>query len=209
MSPDPNPAFAPPHIDPSLPSVLLIGDSISIGYMLPTRAKLAGKANVFRPAINCGPTIRAPEHLDDWISGGPWAVIHYNFGLHDLKHMNAAGDMVSPDVGHYQVPIEQYEENLGSITDRLAATGAVLIWASTTPVPEGATGRIKSDAARYNEAAKRVADGRGVRINDLYTFALDRLDTIQRPANVHFTEGGSEALAERVAQAILDALPST
>ena len=206
MSPEPA-AFAPPEVDPSLPNVLLIGDSISMGYTLPTRERLSGVANVYRPAINCGPTIRAPEYLDDWILGGPWAVIHYNFGLHDLKHMDGDGQMVSPDTGSYQVPIVDYEQNLAAITERLAATGAVLIWATTTPVPKGATGRIKGDAARYNVAAKRVADARNTRINDLYTFALNRLDQIQQPANVHFTDAGSEALAERVVKAITDALP--
>src|SRR5512137_2492523 len=43
------PAFAPVSDDPKLPRVLLIGDSISIGYTLPVRKLLAGKANVHRP----------------------------------------------------------------------------------------------------------------------------------------------------------------
>ena len=61
----PNPAFAPPkNIDPKLPNVLLIGDSISIGYMVPAREKLAGVANVFRPNTNCGPTTRGLESLE-------------------------------------------------------------------------------------------------------------------------------------------------
>jgi acyl-CoA thioesterase-1 len=46
----------------------------------------------------------------------------------------------------------------------------------------------------------------GVIINDLYSFALPRLDEIQRPKNVHFTEAGSELLAEQVAKSILKAL---
>ncbi|MBI3466840.1 MAG: exo-alpha-sialidase [Planctomycetes bacterium] len=37
-------------------------------------------------------------------------------------------------------------------------------------------------------------------------FALGRLEKIQRPANVHFTESGSEVLAEQVAASILAAL---
>lgn len=38
--------------DPDLPRVLLIGDSISIGYTKPTRQLLAGKANVHRVPSN-------------------------------------------------------------------------------------------------------------------------------------------------------------
>ena len=40
----PNPAYAEITDDPALPRVLLIGDSISIGYTLPTRELLEGKA---------------------------------------------------------------------------------------------------------------------------------------------------------------------
>ena len=54
----PNPAYAAVKDDPTLPRVLLIGDSISIGYTVPTREKLKGKANVHRPGTNCGPTTR-------------------------------------------------------------------------------------------------------------------------------------------------------
>ena len=49
-------------------------------------------------------------------------------------------------------------------------------------------------------------DENGIRIDDLYTFALPRLGEIQRPANVHFTPQGSKVLAEQVAGSMLDAL---
>ncbi len=101
---DKNPAFAKVADDPALPRVLLIGDSISIGYTLPTRDALKGKANVHRPPANCGPTPRGVEHLDAWLGDGKWNVIHFNFGLHDLKYVNDAGRNTSPDKGRPQVP---------------------------------------------------------------------------------------------------------
>jgi len=42
----PSPAFAKIEDEPGLPRVLIIGDSISIGYTLDVRALLKGKANV-------------------------------------------------------------------------------------------------------------------------------------------------------------------
>ncbi len=60
----PPPAYAKAKEDPALPRVLLIGDSISIGYTIPVREALAGKANVQRPATNCGPTISGLKGLD-------------------------------------------------------------------------------------------------------------------------------------------------
>ena len=41
-----------------LPHVLIVGDSISIGYTLPTRELLKGKVNLHRIPTNGGPTIQ-------------------------------------------------------------------------------------------------------------------------------------------------------
>jgi acyl-CoA thioesterase-1 len=54
--PAPNPSLAPVDDVAGLRRVLLIGDSVSIGYTLPTRELLKGKANVHRPSTNCSST---------------------------------------------------------------------------------------------------------------------------------------------------------
>jgi len=202
----PNPVYAPITDDAALPRVLLIGDSISIGYTLPTRAALAGKANVHRPPTNCGPTTRGLDQIDTWLGEKKWDVIHFNWGLHDLKYMNAKGGLTTPDKGKQQVPPDQYEKNLEALVARMKKTGAALVWCSTTPVPEGSSGRIKGDAAKYNAIAAKVMAKHGIAIDDLYAFALPRLKKIQRPANVHFTPDGSKALAGQVATSVLEAL---
>lgn len=191
---------------PGLPRVLLIGDSISMGYTVPVRKLLEGKANVHHPPMNCGPTTSGLKHLDAWLGEKPWDVIHFNFGLHDLKYMDENGRLTAVQTGSQQVPVEAYRRNLERIVERLAKTGAVLMWASTTPVPEGARGRIPRDAARYNAVAAEVMAKHKIAINDLYDFSNPRLEKIQRPKNVHFTPEGSKALAEQVASHVLKAL---
>ena len=194
----PNPAYAAVKDDESLPRVLLIGDSISIGYTLETRLLLAGKANLHRIPENGGPTIRGLEKLSGWLGDGDWDVIHFNWGLHDLKLMD----------GKHQVPIQDYEKNLRELVGRLRATGAKLIWATTTPVPAGELSppRRPGDVIAYNKVAGKIMDEGGIGVDDLYAFALPRLAEIQRPANVHFTEAGSAALAGEVAARILKVL---
>ncbi len=184
---------------PGLPRVLLIGDSISIGYTLPTRELLKGKANVHRIPANGGPTTRGLVQIDSWLGKAHWDVIHFNWGLHDLKFMPHGKRQVTPAA---------YEKNLDSLVRRLKQAGAKLIWRNTTPVPEGkvAPMRIPVDVVNYNAAAKRVMQKHGVSIHDLYTFALARLEKIQRPVNVHFTPEGSDALAGEVAGIILEVL---
>ena len=48
--------------------------------------------------------------------------------------------------------------------------------------------------------------GRGVPINDLYGFALQRLHEIQHPQDVHFSDAGSAVIGVRVAVVIKDML---
>ncbi len=183
-----------------LPRVLLIGDSISIGYTLFVREMLKGKANVHRIPTNGGPTPKGIEHIDSWLGKGQWDVIHFNWGLHDLKFMFD---------DQPQVDLAQYERNLARLVARMRQTGARLIWASTTPVPslKVSPKRIPDDVLRYNEAAARVMKRQGVAVNDLYSLAKKRLAEIQRPDNVHFTDAGSRVLAGQVAAAVLAALP--
>ncbi|MBM3499813.1 MAG: SGNH/GDSL hydrolase family protein [Armatimonadetes bacterium] len=195
----PDPSLAPVEDVAGLPRVLLLGDSISMGYTLPARELLAGKANVHRAPENCGPTSRGVQQIDAWLADGPWDVIHFNFGLHDLKR--------EAD-GRQQVPLEQYEANLKTLVGKLQATGAKLIWASTTPVPEGpvAPVRVPADVIAYNAVAAGIMAESGILVDDLYAFALPRLSELQTPVNVHFTPAGSRALAQQVARAIESAL---
>ena len=201
----PNP-LAPIEDVEGLPRVLVIGDSISIGYTLPARGALKGRANLHRPSANCGPTTRGLASLDDWLGDGDWDVIHFNWGLHDLKYMNDKGQLTAVGEGRQQVPLDQYEKNLDALVVRLKETGAKLIWRNTTPVPEGARGRVPEDVAKYNEAAARVMEKHGVPTHDLHAWCLPRLDKIQRKADVHFVPDGSEALGQEVAKVIIDAL---
>jgi acyl-CoA thioesterase-1 len=203
----PDPALAPIDDVPGLPRVLLIGDSISIGYTLPTRELLDGKANVHRIPTNGGPTTRGLEQLDRWLGDSRWDVIHFNFGLHDLKHADAKGTVVDVSQGPRQVELDAYRANLRAIVRRLKATGATLIWCTTTPVPPGAKGRVPGDEVAYNAAAAEVMKDEGVATNDLHAFAASRLAEIGKPADVHYTPSGSEVLATQVASRIEAALP--
>lgn len=204
------PAYAPIKEDPALPRVLLIGDSISIGYTLAVRELLQGEANVLRPATNCGPTSRGVESLDSWLGEGKWDVIHFNFGLHDLVYYSADGkERAEPKVAgaRHQVPSEQYERNLRTMVARLQKTNAKLIWCSTTPIPEGSNGRVADESVEYNAIALKVMQEHGIAVDDLHAFALPKLADIQLPKNVHFTDSGSRVLAGQVAASIRSALP--
>lgn len=194
-----DPAMEPITDQPGLPRVLLIGDSISIGYTVPVRELLKGKANVHRILENGGPTTNGTAKLAKWLGTAKWDVIHFNWGLHDLKSM---------EDGKAQVSLADYEKNLREIVKQLKATNAKLIWCATTPVPDAKLNppRKDSDVQAYNAVAKKVMDEHKIPTNDLYAHTLPKLAEVQRPANVHFSTAGSEFLAKKVAKSIEEAL---
>ena len=186
---------------PNLPRVLLIGDSISIGYTLPVRQLLQGKANVHRILTNGGPTKNIEPNLTKWLGTEHWDVIHFNFGLHDLKHLENDQRQVTP---------EEYEKNLRQLVSRLKTTGAKLIWANTTPVPEGKISptRIPADVTLYNQVALKVMQENGVVVDDLNAAITPKLKEYQIPLNVHVTPEGYKFLAAEVAKSIAAQLPA-
>jgi hypothetical protein len=107
-----------------LPQVLLIGDSISIEYTLHVRGLLARVADVHRPPANCESTVLGIRELDRWLGSRQWDVIHFNWGLHELKLVKPGGAENSGLPGKQAVAIEEYEKNLQALVSRLQKTGA-------------------------------------------------------------------------------------
>jgi len=205
-----NPGLSPPNVPspaqiqdtPHPPRVLLLRDSISTGYTLTVRELLAGKANVHRPPENCAYSAFGLQRLDAWLGQKPWHVIHFNFGLHDLKYADENLNLVDPKIGRQVASVEQYESNLRKILNRLQQTSAKLIWRNTTPVPADSPGRIQADEIPYNAAAAKIMDEYRIPTNDLWSLVKNN-PALQLPNNVHFTPGGYAALAHSVAAAIL------
>jgi acyl-CoA thioesterase-1 len=182
--------------DPSLPRVLLLGDSISIGYTPAVRRELAGRANVHRVPDNARSTRESLGKLDEMIVPGPWRVIHFNCGAHDITRMKEG--VVDPE-GTVQVPIDEYENNLRVLIKRLSETGAQLVWARTTSIKPYNI-RFLEDICAFNVVADRVMAEAGIPVNDLFTSAQWHLDTLKD--KVHFNDEGSAILGAQVAQSI-------
>jgi acyl-CoA thioesterase-1 len=102
--------------------------------------------------------------------------------------------------------LAQYARNLQSLIARLRHTGAELIFATTTPVPAGAQGRVSGDEIAYNATAARLMSAAGITVSDLHAVASPRIADIQLPRNVHFTPEGYRVLGEAVAASVRSAL---
>lgn len=195
----PNPAMAEITDVAGLPRVLLIGDSISIGYTLNVRKEMEGKANIHRIPTNGGPTKNGTASLTKWLGTGKWDIIHFNFGLHDLRHM---------EDGKRQVEPEDYEKNLRTLVAEMKKTGAKLIFGTTTPVPEGTLTpqRTFGDVALYNNIALKVMKENDVAIDDLNAAVAPDIAKLQNPHDVHYNADGYAVLGKAVVKSLNSAI---
>ena len=189
---------------PGPPRVVLVGDSIRLGYAPGVAARLEGKAVVISPAENGGDSANVLAHLDEWVIRQKPDVVHLNCGLHDLKRSRADG--------RHQVELDRYSENLRTIVARIrAATDAALVFADTTPIVDerharrGADfDRAEADVLRYNAAAVAVMRELGVPVHDLHgVVEHGGPETLLGPDGTHYTAAGSDRLADAVADCVL------
>src|SRR5262245_60221895 len=90
-----------------LPRVVLIGDSIRMGYAPLVAKRLEGRAVILSPKPNGGDSGNVLKNLDEWAVNAKADVIHLNCGLHDLKQFKKDKS--------YQVDLDKYQTNLREI----------------------------------------------------------------------------------------------
>lgn len=186
--------------DPALPRVLLIGDSISIGYYKVVVRELAGKANVdlWATGQHQGDSSLFTQVAEIIKQHGPYAAIHFNTGLHGYQKG--------------RIPEGQYIPLTRKLvrTIRESAPGAKLIWASITPVtvkgqPEKLDPEINPVIVQHNAMATQIMKEEKVPIDDLSKLMSDKLN-LMRGDSFHWTQPGYDIIGKSVAQSVLDQL---
>jgi hypothetical protein len=175
----------PDHVDPKLPNVLLVGDSITRNYFPEVEHELSGRANVylFAASTSLGDP-RLDRQLNEFaaLEDVKFSVVHFNNGMHGWAYTEK----------EYATAFPGYVATLRKI-----ASGARLIWASTTPVrkddPLGASNeRIKARNTEALEIVKRDS----IAVDDQYSLMLNYpklyLD------DVHFNPEGASVQGRQV-----------
>ncbi|WFB35424.1 SGNH/GDSL hydrolase family protein [Kiritimatiellota bacterium B12222] len=183
-------------------NIILIGDSIRMGYQDTVCSALQDVATIWAPEENGGASGKVRENLGSWALERPADLIHLNCGLHDLRKER--------DAKESSVPLAQFAENLRWIFDRLCTqTQAKIIWASITPVnqewhhQQKSFDRFLDDVIAYNTLAGSIASEFRIDVNPLYAEvdAVGR-DNILLPDGVHYSPAGYEYLGGKVAKFI-------
>jgi lysophospholipase L1-like esterase len=186
--------------DASLPRILLIGDSITNGYLEPVRKALEGKANIDAWIT---PTSQADKSLGSTLeailSQHDYAVVHFNLGLHGWQ----------PG----RIPAGQFESLTRLMVQNLRkyAPKAKLIWATITPVtvkgePEKLNPEIQPTIEQHNAMALKVMQEEGVAIDDLGSLMLQHLP-LAAGDMFHWKKEGMVFIVNAVTASLTASLP--
>ena len=185
------------------PKILIIGDSISIGYTPFVTNNLSDKAAVFHNPGNAEHSGTGLKKIEEWIGDKKWDIIQFNWGLWDLcyRHPDSKVQGKRDKVnGKITYTIDEYASNLDSIVTILQReTEAKLIFVTTSYVPKNEAGRIENDAIRYNDAAKRIMKKHSIIINDIFDQSISIHQEFGKGSDdVHYSNQGYEKLGELV-----------
>jgi len=170
--------------DTQLPRILLIGDSICNGYHGLVREELEGTAYTsFWASSRCvtdpAYLTELTHHLDEY----PYAVIHFNNGLHSLDTDRPTWEAALEDV-------------IGLL--KAKGRGARLVWASSTPLTDPA---LTAKARELNTIAARVMATHGIPTNDLFAL-VEPMGQEQWCDVFHYHEPAKRLQARQVAAAV-------
>jgi lysophospholipase L1-like esterase len=180
----------PPHPDPKLPNVLLLGDSLSRNYFPEVTKDLAGTANVYLMASSTSVgDPRLPREIREFakMENVPFRIVHFNNGMHGWDYTEA----------QYQAAFPEFLRTVRS----LVATKSGLIWATITPVqPKAFNGATNGRVDARNAIAQTFIHAAHIPIDDQHALMMQHQNLYQD--TVHFNAAGSNLMGDQAAAAI-------
>jgi hypothetical protein len=180
----------PPHPDPKLPNVLLLGDSLSRNYFPQVTRDLAGVANVYLMASSTSVgDPRLPNEIREFaaMEHVPFRIVHFNNGMHGWNYTEA----------QYKAAFPEFLRTVRSLVDRNDA----LIWANITPVePNAFNGATNPRIDARNAIAQRYIEAEHISIDDQHALMIQHQNLHQD--TVHFNTAGSNLMGDQVAATI-------
>ena len=176
--------------------VVLLGDSIRLGYGGRVCELLGSDYTVWQPDDNCrfaAYTLRMLFDYREQMRGAD--VIHFNCGLWDMCDLFGDGPFT---------PVDVYVEQMVRIAAILKsyAPNGTVIFATTTPPSPEMWGHDIERVRAYNAAVVAALEPLGIVINDLFTPVAEDVEHMICEDLLHSTPYGVEVLAKQVADLI-------
>ena len=187
-------------------NVLLIGDSIRIGYDKAVQKTLEGQANVFFPSENCQFAAHVLRFFHNYLGdlkGEEIDVIHWNAGLWDSLRLFEEDPQTPLEVYGY------YIERLCVRMKKLCPNAKIIFATSTSVISEKMSVNFKrynEEVENYNRLAVSIVQKHGFAVNDLYKVSASLPESAHSDAVHYYTPEGTKAFADAVLKHIAAAL---
>lgn len=187
--------------------IVLIGDSIRMGYDKYIKDALSRTAEVLYPSENCRFAEYVLRFAHEWKKNGDWGddvdLVHWNAGLWDALEL--FGDEPLTSLSYYGEAISRINKRL-----RMLFPKAKFVFAISTNVNEKIANpdfmRHNATIEKYNAEAIRALSDTDTVINDLYSLTASLPDSY-RSDWVHFyTPEGTELIGGKVLSVICELL---
>ncbi|WMJ23625.1 SGNH/GDSL hydrolase family protein [Paludicola sp. MB14-C6] len=191
--------------------VLLLGDSIRMGYAPYVKELLKNQCEVYYDEQDNGRyaayTLWQANQL--FIKYGKFDVVHWNNGYWDMN--------IEPPMDEPIHPVDEYVHFLKRIIKQIRNNGAEIIFATTLPLigigmtydVTGTGTQIAYDnnsVLTYNKAATELMNQENITINDLYSLMLKDENCYKCEDKLHLTTEGYQVCAKQIAEIILEKL---
>ena len=179
--------------------IVLLGDSIRMGYDKYTKEALQGSCEVYYPEENCRFAENVLRFAHEWKIKGEWPddvdLVHWNAGLWDALEL--FGDAPLTSLSYYKEALARIDRRL-----RMLFPKAKLVFAtSTSVIEEKCKPHFRwhnSTIEEYNAAAIEALSGTDTVINDLYAVATSLPAEAHSDAVHFYTPLGTERLGGAV-----------
>ena len=183
--------------------IVLIGDSIRMGYDKYVKEAFEDVAEVMYPAENCRFATYIMRFVHEWKKKGEWPddvdLVHWNAGLWDLPEIMDDGT-VTP-IEHYAVQIARIDRRL-----RMLFPKAKIIFATSTAVQEEKYGKVfkrrNCTIEQFNAAAIEALSGTDTVIDDLYAVTANAPEACHSDMTHYSTPAGIELVGGKVIECI-------
>ena len=186
--------------------IILLGDSIRMGYDKYAKMALEGVAEVYSPEENCRFTQYMLRFIHKWVGDSGFGedadLVHFNVGLWDVIQI-----MYDEPI----TPIDVYEQYLHRICKRIreCCPKAKIVFATSTPIHQANYESVKHEFWRsnetikaYNAVAVKVMKEHGIEVNDLYALMEGAPDHYFSDRTHYYTKDATEIMTGRVLQVI-------